>query len=154
MALGIGAVIGGLVLATRLTASIRLILISATLFSILVFSLGLAPNMPSAVVVVALTGALSLAYSASANTLIQIEADDRYRGRVLGLFLLLWSGSTPIGSAIIGWLSDRYDIRLAMQMCGAMCLLGVGVAVAYLLMARRRVAREALVPVPARLEDV
>jgi MFS family permease len=152
MALGIGAVIGGLVLATRLTASLRLIVISATLFSLLVFSLGLAPNMATAVVLVALTGALSLAYSASANTLLQMEADDRYRGRVLGLFLLLWSGSTPIGSAAIGWLSDRYDIRLAMEICGAMCLLGVFVAVAYLLLARRRVAREGLVP--ARLEDV
>jgi MFS family permease len=153
MALGIGAVIGGLVLATRLTASLRLIVVSASLYSLLVFSLGLAPNMPTAIVLVALTGALSLAYSASANTLLQMEADDRYRGRVLGLFLLLWSGSTPIGSAVIGWLSDRYDIRLAMEICGVMCLLGVVVAVAYLLLARRRVAREALVPVPARLED-
>jgi MFS family permease len=154
MALGIGAVIGGLVLATRLSASLRLIVVSATLFSLLIFSLGLAPSMPTAVVLVALTGALSLAYSASANTLLQMEADDRYRGRVLGLFLLLWSGSTPMGSALIGWLSDRYDIRLAMQICGAMCLLGVGIAVGYLLMARRRVAREELVPIPARLEDV
>jgi MFS family permease len=154
MALGIGAVIGGLVLATRLTASLRLIVVSATLFSLLVFSLGLAPNMPTAVVLVALTGALSLAYSASANTLLQMEADDRYRGRVLGLFLLLWSGSTPIGSAVIGWLSDRYDIRLAMEICGAMCLLGVVVAVAYLLLARRRSPRKPLVAVPARLEDV
>ena len=142
MALGIGAVIGGVVLATRLTASLRLILISASLFSILVFSLGLAPNMPTAVVLVGLTGALSLAYSASANTLLQIEADDRYRGRVLGLFLLLWSGSTPIGSAVIGWLSDRYDIRLAMQICGVMCLLGVFVALGYLLLARRRLVQQ------------
>jgi MFS family permease len=144
MALGIGAVIGGVVLATRLTASLRLILISASLFSVLVFSLGLAPNIPTAVVLVGLTGALSLAYSASANTLLQIEADDRYRGRVLGLFLLLWSGSTPIGSAVIGWLSDRYDIRLAMQICGAMCLLGVFVALGYLLLARRRLVQQQL----------
>jgi MFS family permease len=83
-----------------------------------------------------------------------MEADDRYRGRVLGLFLLLWSGSTPIGSALIGWLSDRYDIRLAMQICGAMCLLGVGVAVVYLLAARRRVSRSDLVRVSARLEEL
>jgi MFS family permease len=154
MALGIGAVVGGLVLATRLTASLRLIVISASLFSLLVLSLGLAPNMAVAVVLVALTGALSLAYSASANTLLQMEADDRYRGRVLGLFLLLWSGSTPIGSAAIGWLSDRYDIRLAMQICGAMCLLGVGVAVLYLVLARRRVSRGELVGVGRELENV
>jgi MFS family permease len=140
MALGIGAVIGGVVLATWLTASLRLVLVSASLFSVLVLSLGLAPNMPIAVVLVALTGGLSLAYSASANTLLQMEADDRYRGRVLGLFLLLWSGSTPVGSALIGWLSDRYDIRLAMQICGGMCLFGVLVAVIYLLLARRRLS--------------
>jgi MFS family permease len=140
MALGIGAVVGGIVLATRLKASIRLVLVSAGLYSLLVFSVGLVPNMPVAVVVVTLVGGLSLAYSASASTLLQMEADDRYRGRVLGLFLLLWSGSTPLGSGLTGWLSDRYDIRVAMQIDGLMCMFGVGVALAYLLLARRRIA--------------
>lgn len=140
MALGIGAVVGGVALATRLTASIRLVLVSAGLYSLLVFMTGLAPTMAVEIVVVALVGFLSLAYSASASTLLQMEADERYRGRVLGLFLLLWSGSTPLGSVITGWLSDRYDIRVAMEIDGIMCLFGVGVALAYLLLARRRVA--------------
>ena len=141
MSLGIGAVAGGVVLASRLVPSVRLVLVSASAYAVLVFLIGLAPNMPVAVLVVAVTGAMSLAYSASASTLIQLEADDRYRGRVMGLFMLLWSGTTPLGSWFTGWLADRWDIRAAMQVDGTLSLLGVLVSAVYLVLARRRRGR-------------
>jgi hypothetical protein len=85
-----------------------------------------------------LIGALSIVYSASSNTLLQIEAREEFRGRVLALFVLLWAGTTPIGSAFTGLLSDRWGIRVALGIDGAVCLAGLGRACAYLALRPRR----------------
>ena len=68
-------------------------------------------------------GVLSIVYSATSNTLLQLEAREEYRGRVLALYMLLFSGSTPIGSAVTGLLSDRWDIRVALGINGIVCVL-------------------------------
>ena len=50
------------------------------------------------------------------------------------------TATTPIGSAVTGYLSEQYNIRLAVEVNGAICLFGVLLAAAYLVLARRRAA--------------
>ena len=114
IAMGLGSVLGGLLLATRLRPSPRLVGISAGVYSLLVGLVGLAPSMGAALGPLLAAGVLSIVYSASSNTLLQLEAREEYRGRVLALYMLLFAGSTPIGSAVTGLVSDHWDIRLAL----------------------------------------
>jgi len=112
-----------LLLATRLRPSARLVAISALVYSLLVGLIGLAPSMGVALGLLLAAGGLSIVYSATSNTLLQLEAREEYRGRVLALYMLLFAGSTPIGSAVTGLVSDRWDIRVALGINGIVCVL-------------------------------
>jgi MFS family permease len=137
VAMGIGSVLGGLLLATWLRPSIRVVLVSASLYIAFLIGLGFSPNMNAALVQLVAVGVLSIVYSASANTILQIEARDEFRGRVLALFVLLWAGTTPFGSAFTGLLADYWSVRVALELNGTICLVGILVACAYLGLARR-----------------
>jgi predicted MFS family arabinose efflux permease len=140
IAMGLGSVLGGLLLATRLRPSARLVAISALVCSLLVGLIGLAPSMGVALGLLLAAGVLSIVYSATSNTLLQLEAREEYRGRVLALHMLLFAGSTPIGSAVTGLVSDRWDIRVALGINGIVCP-GVLLAGVYAGVARRRAQR-------------
>ncbi len=136
MAMGAGSTLGAFVLATRAKPSLRLLLIAAGVFAACMLILAHAPTLPIALAILVCTGLLSVAFNATNNILIQVEAREEFRGRVLSLYTLLMIGSTPFGSAITGFAANTFDIRVALQINAGMCL--VGLALAALLLARNR----------------
>jgi len=54
---------------------------------------------------------------------------------VMGFYLLIFLGATPIGSPFIGWLADLAGVRATIAMCGAITTLGA--LIIYLLMRNR-----------------
>lgn len=136
MAMGAGSTVGAFLLATRVKPGLPLLLISAAVFATFMFILAHAPSMPIALGVLVCTGILSVGFNATNNTLIQVEAREELRGRVLSLYTLLMIGSTPLGSTITGFTANTFDIRVALQINAGLCL--VGMALATLLFARTR----------------
>lgn len=128
VAMGIGSTIGAFVLATRLKASMQLLLVSAAVFAGSMLVLSLAPNMAVALAMLLVTGMLSVSFNATNNTLLQVEAREELRGRVLSLYMFLMIGSTPLGSAVTGFVANTSDIRLALQINATACLIGLGIA--------------------------
>jgi predicted MFS family arabinose efflux permease len=136
MAMGVGSTIGAFFLATRLKTSMRLLLISAALFAGCMAVLSLVPTLPVALGMLVGTGILSTLFNATNNTLIQVEAREELRGRVLSFYMFLMVGSTPVGSAVTGFVANSFDIRLALRINAAICLLGLGLTALYLYRAR------------------
>jgi MFS family permease len=130
-AMGIGSTIGAFALATRLKASMRLLLIAAAAFAGSMLVLAHAPNLPVALGLLIITGILSVSFNATNNTLLQIEAREELRGRVLALYMFLMVGSTPVGSAETGFVANTFDIRLALQLNAAACLLGLALTLVF-----------------------
>jgi MFS family permease len=137
MAMGAGSTIGAFAMATRLKASMRLLLISAATFAASIMVLGHAPDMPTALVMLVCTGILSVSFNATNNTLLQVEAREDVRGRVLSLYTFLMIGTTPLGSAVTGFVADTFDVRLALQINAAVCLVGLLLATLFLRRARQ-----------------
>lgn len=132
VAMGAGSTLGAFALATRLKASMRLLLISAAAFAGSMFVLAHAPTLPVALLMLVCTGILSVLFNATNNTLVQIEAREDVRGRVLSLLMFLMIGTTPFGSAITGLAANSFDIRVALQINAAMCLVGLLIAALFL----------------------
>ena len=128
MAMGTGSTLGAFALATRLKPSMRLLLISAAAFAASMLVLAHAPNMPVALLMLVCTGMLSVSFNATNNTLLQIEAREDIRGRVLSLYMFLMIGTTPFGSTITGFVANSFDVRLALQINAGVCLIGVALA--------------------------
>ena len=138
IAMGVGSVMGGFLLATWLKPSRSLVLVSAAVFTVLVGALSVAPSMLVAGGVLVAAGILSIVYSATSNTLLQVEAREEYRGRVLALYVLLFAGSTPLGSAVTGFVSDARDVRAALMLNAALCVVGLMATLVYLFATRAR----------------
>ena len=79
-----------------------------------------------------LLGYASVTFMATANTLLQLVSPPELRGRVMSLWAMLFAGTTPIGSMIIGALSERYSVRSAVEGMALLCGLGVVMAFVYL----------------------
>ncbi|HXL15607.1 MAG TPA: MFS transporter [Methylomirabilota bacterium] len=91
-------------------------------------------------------------YVATTNTLIQITTEDRYRGRMMSLYTLMFVGTAPIGALVSGSIAQRFGAPVATSV-SAFVLLGG----ALWMMRRLRVlaAREATTPpLPAATEKV
>ena len=117
-ALGVGAVIGGLATAGREEPTDRWLDLAALGFGALLLATALAPTLWLAVVLLTATGALSIAFLASANALLQLRAEPLYRGRVMSLWAIAFLGSTPIGAPIVGWLGQAIGPRAGLAAGG------------------------------------
>ena len=118
-AMGAGAVVGGLVVAARGRATNRLLVLSMLALGALLVVAALAPAFGLELVVMVPVGAASTAFIATSNSLLQLGASDRMRGRVMALFSVVFLGSTPIGGTLIGWFSERFGPRAGLVLGGA-----------------------------------
>jgi MFS family permease len=63
---------------------------------------------------------------------MQTTVSGELRGRVMGVYLLVFMGGTPIGSPLVGWLAGQVGVRWTLALCGVSTALGA-VAAAYVL---------------------
>jgi MFS family permease len=65
----------------------------------------------------------------AANTMLQTEAPDELRGRVMGFYSFMVLGLAPFGSLQAGWVAEHFGVRVAFSVGGLVCLaVAVGVA--------------------------
>ena len=68
-------------------------------------------------------------WTANSQSVLQLTAPDRLRGRVLGLYLFAFAGLTPIGGLLAGWLADVGGTELAFGVAGVCGLAATAFAV-------------------------
>lgn len=130
-AMGIGSLIAALGLAASGRASQRVLLLSIAAF-IVIFAL-IAASQWIAVTAALLVGLglVSIFFSTTINTTLQLIVPDELRGRVMSIFFLLFAGSTPIGGIITGWLADGIGVPRTLAVEAAICGIGLLTALAY-----------------------
>jgi MFS family permease len=67
-------------------------------------------------------GVTALTTLVSANSIVQTSTDPAIRGRVMGLYLLIFMGGTPFGSPLIGTTTELIGIRPTIVLCGGISL--------------------------------
>lgn len=117
--LAIGS-LGGAVLAARRTRpSARLLVGSALAFGIFEVLAGSMPSYLALALMLVPTGVASLTFTATANSSVQLASDPAMRGRVMGLYMLVFLGGTPIGAPLVGWLAQSIGPRWSLWIGGA-----------------------------------
>jgi MFS family permease len=100
--MGVGAVVGGLLVAARGNTGLRPLVMAAIWFGIALVLATLAPNLAFELVALALAGAGSIAFMSTGNSTLQLNAAPEMRGRVMSLWFVAFQGSTPIGGPLVG----------------------------------------------------
>jgi MFS family permease len=87
-------------------------------FGVFILALAGSPNLTTALVLIFPMGAASIAFIATANATLQLRADPSMRGRVMALYAIAFLGTTPIGSPLVGWISQAASPRVALAVGG------------------------------------
>jgi MFS family permease len=100
----------------------RLVLGSSVSFGAVLLAASMSPNFWSAVVLYTICGGTMALSGIAANTMLQTEAPDELRGRVMGFYSFMVLGLAPFGSLQAGWLAERFGVRVAFAVGGLVCL--------------------------------
>ncbi len=74
-------------------------------------------------IALAITGFFFICFSSSANSILQLNSSNEYRGRVMSVYTLVFAGSTPIGNLYAGIFADKFNARIGFIACGAIILI-------------------------------
>ena len=100
----------------------RFVIKGGMLFSISILVLSLLPTFATYIAWLPICGLTALITLISANSIVQTSTDQVIRGRIMGLYLLIFMGGTPFGSPLIGLATDLIGIRATIALCGAISL--------------------------------
>ncbi|NNN03020.1 MAG: MFS transporter [Acidimicrobiaceae bacterium] len=128
-AMGLGAVVGGLVTAARGSTGTRALQNGAVLFALSMAGAALMPTMIFEDVAFVAVGYASVAFLATANSTLQLAADPQMRGRVMSLWAVAFLGSTPVGGPLVGWITNVTSARWGLGVGALSCALAAGLAV-------------------------
>ena len=142
-ALGAGSLIGALVMVRDQRASELRLIVGGMALGLSLMALGLSRSYPVSLVVLAVAGTGGVIASITANTRLQLLTPNHLRGRVMGIYVLLMGGTTPIGSFLLGEVAGHYGTGAAIVTFGVITAGGVG-----LISARRRRGAADLESVP------
>lgn len=78
-----------------------------------------APQQLLFTLLLVLVGAANLGFLTKAQSLVQLATVPHLRGRVVGLYMLVFIGSGAVGGPVVGWLAEAYGARLALLVSGA-----------------------------------
>jgi MFS family permease len=120
----IGSLFGAL-LSTRLERfrNTLFVIRMSAVFSGSIILLSIIPNYTIYAIWLPFCGLFALTMLISANSLVQVHSDPAIRGRVSGIYLLIFMGGTPFGSPLIGYLVEIIGIRQTIALCGGISLL-------------------------------
>jgi MFS family permease len=92
-------------------------------FSLVVIALSVMPTYTWYSLWLPICGISALTMLISANSYVQVNTDPAVRGRVMGIYLLIFMGGTPFGSLLIGYLTEAVGVRETIALCGGISLL-------------------------------
>ena len=116
--------LSGALFSARLEKHRRTIFVikAGVVFSAAICLLSLAPTYTWYSLWLPFCGFSALTMLITANSLIQVNSDPAIRGRVSGIYLLIFMGGTPFGSPLIGFLAEAIGVRQTIALCGLISL--------------------------------
>jgi MFS family permease len=101
----------------------RFVILAGGAFALAILVLSILPNYTAYATFLPICGVTALITMITANSIVQVNSDPAIRGRVMGIYLLIFMGGTPVGSPVIGLMAEVIGIRSTIAACGAICLI-------------------------------
>jgi MFS family permease len=125
-AMGVGAVVGGLMTAARGKTGLRAMVLASLAFGVAIAFAAAAPALAIALVALAAVGYASVSFLSMGNSTLQLATDPQMRGRVMALWSVAFLGSTPIGGPLIGWITAGSSARVGLAVGAVSCFVAAG----------------------------
>ena len=141
-AMGLGALLGALLLASRksVLGLGRQIAWASALFGLGLIAFSFSHVLWLSMLLLATSGFAVMMETAASNTILQTIVDDDKRGRVMSFYAMAFLGAAPLGSLLAGSLASRLGVARVVQLAGLMCIMG-SMVFGWRLPALRRIVR-------------
>jgi MFS family permease len=113
-----GSLTGAIVSARRTSTRLRALAATAGVLAITEMIAAAAPNELMYTAALVPVGAATLMFLTAANSTVQLAAADAIRGRVMGVYLLVFIGSGAIGGPLLGYIDQHLGPRAGMLLAG------------------------------------
>ena len=140
----VGALVGALLAARRGNPGMRLLIGVSLTFGLLAIGTGLMPTYWTFLLLLIPTGLAVISFTTAANASIQLTVPAAMRGRVMGIYMLVFLGGTPFGAPLVGWVAQHYGTRMSIIGGGLISLLAAAGVGAILFRQRGRTVRSYL----------
>lgn len=122
---GLGALAGTLYLASRqsLGGIGKLIALAAFGFGASLIGFGFSQGIWLSLVLMLSSGMGMMVQMAASNTVLQTIVDEDKRGRIMSLYAMAFTGMSPFGGLLGGWLADKLGAGATLAWGGLACCL-------------------------------
>jgi len=131
-ATGVGSLAAALLIAFSGRSRPMVIGVGAIGLGIGLLAAGATTSYALALAAMALVGFGAIGMAATANTTIQLNVEDAYRGRVMSVYTTVFAGSSPIGGLFAGSLASTYSVSTSLLVAGVLCVFTGFAAIAWL----------------------
>ena len=138
--MAIGSLAGALLAARRERPGLPLVVGATLAFGVSSVVAALMPSYLTFALALIPVGLCALTLMTAANTSVQLATEPAMRGRVMALYIAIFMGGTPVGSPIVGWVGEQFGARWTILGGGLVTLAAGMVALAWLIIGRRRAA--------------
>ena len=123
-AVGVGALIGALAVASLgdFQHKGKLLTLGNLFFPAMVLLFAISTNFPVSMLLLVGAGVGFMVQNAMTNTLIQLAVPDELRGRVMGVYMLVFQGFFPVGSLMAGEIGQQFSVPIGAAFGGAVAL--------------------------------
>jgi len=146
--LAVGSLCGSLLAARRGTPPLRLIIFASVFFGAAAVLAAAMPTYRTFLLALPLVGAGALTLITAMQSYLQLHSEPQVRGRVMGLYMLVFMGGTPLGSPLVGWIAETFGARWSIALGGVVSALAAGGAAWLLLRSERLTVQPHLRPHP------
>jgi MFS family permease len=119
----IGALAGGLLAARRPHARLRTLSATAAVLAVLELSAGLADGVDAFSVLLVGIGLCTVTLFTSVNSTVQFDTHRAMRGRVMGVYLLVFMGAGALGGPVVGYVDQHLGAQWGLVLAGGVGLL-------------------------------
>jgi MFS family permease len=123
--MGLGSFIGAMTISTTSKRGPSKFILDIVPFFIAVFLIltGISNQYVLVGLGLAATGLFFVSFSSTANSTMQLNIDDEYRGRAMSIYTLVFGGSAPIGNLYAGLITDHFNPRVGFIACGSIIII-------------------------------
>lgn len=122
--LGIGSLLGALIVSVRskFSPNMKTLIMSAAAEALLLILISLTRIYYLTAILLIVSGIFNIWFSTTANSALQLTSKDEYRGRVMSVFSLVYSGTAPIGYMFAGASTDRLGAGTTFLLSGVLTI--------------------------------
>jgi MFS family permease len=125
--LGAGAVVGAVAVAALGYGRppLATVVVPGLGVAIGILTLAFVRHVALAAGVLFVVGIMQIIFQNGCNTIVQVTVPDELRGRVMGVYMMVFAGATPVGASLIGTVAEGAGVPAACLVGGGLALLGV-----------------------------